>query len=660
MPEGHLHAVVDAIAAAGSQQLAKRAAEGAPVPFDLVEVPASGGGAPLFSYRPRTRDFVEEHVDALRALMAWSTAVNVLAGFDGLGDYLLTHGERHVPIDPRERADLALRVMLATMHADSGDFIHTPSRAAAAADGLSRCLLAGRIQGTVVVPLLGVRLEAERLDIEDGLFLARDDTIEDLPRDARSPVRSRPGTVVVVSSLEDPARAAALAQARPRLRALLTALRLYDQAAPALAPVAWSRMRGDGWASHPFIGTCARASGTLLIPEEHGAAIRGFCSLMAQRTIQGGPPEWALRRFELACERADHGEALTDVLLGLRGLLEADHVGSGALADRLAALCAAPGDWDGMRDRVQIAEALEIALMQGRTVDPSRTRALALELRSHLRALLRDIACGHLPIDLVGLAEQHLAHEASAGSEDLLALSDDLGAYDPVHPETQVVVHDTRDTAPAVAPAPEAEFPEAQLPEADDDLDLFSGLEPDPEASSDSLAAELDAAVQTMPAPAATHAPAPVAAPAPSVAPMQAPAPAQAAPAVPAPERSLVVPPEPRAQYRGPSALATVTPSVSVLQTAPELPVEPAPLLPALEELEADILAGSPAVARIEAAPPVAAAHPDPRSVTETGESFEEAFIRSLTEGPSASTADPMAGLRRARRGSRRPLRGRR
>src|SRR4051794_29662462 len=117
MPEGHLHAVVDAIAAAGSQQLAKRAAEGAPVPFDLVEVPASGGGAPLFSYRPRTRDFVEEHVDALRALMAWSTAVNVLAGFDGLGDYLLTHGERHVPIDPRERADLALRVMLATMHA---------------------------------------------------------------------------------------------------------------------------------------------------------------------------------------------------------------------------------------------------------------------------------------------------------------------------------------------------------------------------------------------------------------------------------------------------------------------------------------------------------------------------------------------------------------
>ncbi len=642
MPEGHLHAVVDAIAAAGSQQLAKRAAEGAPVPFDLVEVPASGGGAPLFSYRPRTRDFVEEHVDALRALMAWSTAVNVLAGFDGLGDYLLTHGERHVPIDPRERADLALRVMLATMHADSGDFIHTPSRAAAAADGLSRCLLAGRIQGTVVVPLLGVRLEAERLDIEDGLFLARDDTIEDLPRDARSPVRTRPGTLVVVSSLEDPARAAALAQARPRLRALLTALRLYDQAAPALAPVAWSRMRGDGWASHPFIGTCARASGTLVIPDDHAAAVRGFCALMAQRTIQGGPPAWALRRFELACERADHGEALTDVLLGLRGLLEVDHVGSGALADRLAALCAAPGDWDGMRDRVQIAEALEIALMQGRTVDPSRTRALALELRSHLRALLRDIACGHLPVDLVGLAEQHLSLEASTSGEDLLALSDDLGAYDPVHPEAQVVVHDTREAAPAATPdfaAPEADelYSEPVAPEPE----FFSGLEPEPSAPSGTLAAELHASVQTV------------------VAPAPAPAAVQAQPA-PAPERAPVVPPQPSAQYRGPSALATVTPSVSVLQTAPEVVAEPATFLPALQELEADILSGAPAVARLESTPSAAVAHPDPRSVTETGESFEAAFIRSLTEGPSDSTADPMAGLRRARRGSRRPLRGRR
>lgn len=643
MPEGHLHAVVDAIAAAGSKQLAKTAAEGAPVPFDLVEVPSTGGGAPLFSYRPRTRDFVEEHVASLRALMQWSTAVNVLAGFDGLGDYLLTHGERHVPIDPRERADLTLRVMLASMHADTGDFIHTPTRAAEAADGLARCLLAGRVQGTVVVPLLGVRLEAERLEIEDGLVLVRDDTIEDLPRDARSPVRTRPGTVVVVSSLEDPARAAALAQARPRLRALLTALRLYDEAAPALAPVAWSRMRGDGWASHPFIGTCARATGTLQIEESHAAAIRGFCALMAQRTIQGNAV-WALRRFELACERADHGEALTDVLLGLRGLLEADHIGSGALADRLAALCAAPGDWDGMRDRVQIAEALEIALMQGRTVDASRTRSVALELRGHLRALLRDIACGHLPLDLVDLAEQHLAHEASG--DDLLAFADDEPS---VTPETQVVIHDARPVAPAPAAEVSADEPAGEEPFAASSLTAAPALPP------------YDAPVS----------------------PAQAidPAGPQAVAAPLAPPRVPVRPPEPRATYRGPSPLATVAPSAAVVQSAPVAVAEPLDvddLLPALEQLEAEILAGKPASASRVASPsapvvehaapaqpqaqqPQAAApqHPDPRSVTETGESFEAAFIRSLSEGPSQSAVDPMDALRR-RRGSRRSLRGRR
>lgn len=652
MPEGHLHAVVDAIAAAGSKQLAKTAAEGAPVPFDLVEVPSTGGGAPLFSYRPRTRDFVEEHAGSLRALQPWSTAVNVLAGFDGLGDYLLTHGERHVPIDPRERADLTLRVMLAAMHADTGDFIHTPTRAAEAADGLARCLLAGRVQGTVVVPLLGVRLEAERLEIEDGLVLVRDDTIDDLPRDARSPVRTRPGTVVVVSSLEDPARAAALAQARPRLRALLTALRLYDQAAPALAPVAWSRMRGDGWASHPFIGTCARATGTLEIAEDHAAAIRGFCSLMAQRAIQGNAV-WALRRFELACERADHGEALTDVLLGLRGLLEADHVGSGALADRLAALCAAPGDWDGMRDRVQIAEALEIALMQGRTVDPSRTRSVALELRGHLRALLRDIACGHLPLDLVDLAEQHLAHEASG--DDLLAFAADEPS---VSAATEVVVHDAR-PAPQAQPEPIA-------------------FEPEP------IAFEPEPAPAPRPAPVLAPYAEPIA-PSPVVDPAGPQAVAMVAAPLEAP-RNPVLPPEPRATYRGPSPLATVTPSAAVVQAAPVMTVTPDPveeLLPALEQLEAEILSGTPAsmpqtsvsAPPVEAAPlqpsaaqvppsaapspPAHAAHPDPRSVTETGESFEEAFIRSLTEGPSQESADPLAALRR-RRGSRRPLRGRR
>jgi hypothetical protein len=549
MPEGHLHAVVDAIAATGSQQLARRAAEGAPVPFDLVEVPASGSGAPLFSYRPRTRDFVEEHVDVLRHLSAWTAAVNVLAGFDGLGDYLLTHGERHVPIDARDRADLVLRVLLARMHEETGDFLHTPARSSAAAAELARCLLAGRIEGTVVVPLLGVRLDDERLLLEDGLELVRDDAVEGLPREARSPVRSRPGTVVVVSSLEDPARAAALAQARPRLRALLSALRLYDQAAPALAPVAWSRMRGDGWASHPFIGTSARAIGTLHIRTEDATAIRGFCALMAERAPHQGTPAWAMRRFELACERAEHGEALTDVLLGLRALLEADQVGSGVLAERLAALCAAPGEWHALRDRVHIAEALEVALMQGTTTDPSRTRALSLELRGHLRALLRDMACGHLPVDLVEVAEQHLALD-DFGSEAVAQAPAESQASTPTFDAHPVLVTDTREVAAIELPAGDVAVQSQHTVESD----IVAAL-------------EIDADVF-----AAVAAPAPVE--------------PQPLPQPRAPRHEV-----PQLMKHGPGSPAT----------------DPAPA-PAL----------------------------DPRSVTASGESFEAAFIRSLSEGPAS------------------------
>ncbi len=423
MPERHLHAVVDAIAAAGSEALARRAAEGAAVPFDLIEAPSATGGAPLFSYKPRTRDFVEEHADALRHLSAWPSAVNVLAAYDGLGDYLQARGERRVPIDARERADLVLRVLLAEMHAETGDFLHTPARSAACADDLARCLLAGRVEGTVVVPLLGVRLAEDRLELGDGMALVRDDAVEGLPREARSPLPGRPGTLVVVTTLEDAGQSATLARAKPRLRALLTALRLYDEAAPALAPVAWSRVRGDGWASHPFIGTCARATGTLELSADQGDAIRAFCALVADRAPRLGSAGWAMRRFELACERPDHGEGLTDVLLGLRAMLDPERE-PGILADRLAALCAPPAEWDELREDVRAAERLERDLIAGRDCDGRAVRQLALALRSDLRALLRDISCGHLPDELMPVADRILGEQQLA--DDAIVLSDDL------------------------------------------------------------------------------------------------------------------------------------------------------------------------------------------------------------------------------------------
>ncbi len=112
-----------------------------------------------------------------------------------------------------------------------------------------------------------------------------------------------------------------------------------------------------------------------------------------------GRPElaWALARFEMGCERASELEALSDYLLALRALLEPEGPSSGRLAGRLAALCATPAECAGLTRRVHQALALERAVITGAALEHTSCDALVAELAGHLRALLRDVVCGHLP-----------------------------------------------------------------------------------------------------------------------------------------------------------------------------------------------------------------------------------------------------------------------
>ncbi len=124
-----------------------------------------------------------------------------------------------------------------------------------------------------------------------------------------------------------------------------------------------------------------------------------------------GRPElaWALARFEMGCERTSELEALSDHLLALRALLEPEGPASGLLAGRLAALCATPVERPGLTRRVFQAIALERAVITGAALEHASCDALVAELAGHLRALLRDVVCGHLPPDLVTLADALLA-----------------------------------------------------------------------------------------------------------------------------------------------------------------------------------------------------------------------------------------------------------
>jgi hypothetical protein len=64
--------------------------------------------------------------------------------------------------------------------------------------------------------------------------------------------------------------------------------------------------------------------------------------------------------------------------------------------------------------------------------------ALAEEIADHLRALLRDVICGHLPDDLISLADELLARE-SAPATPAPARPRDQGSAQPQGSAQQVL-----------------------------------------------------------------------------------------------------------------------------------------------------------------------------------------------------------------------------
>jgi hypothetical protein len=216
------------------------------------------------------------------------------------------------------------------------------------------------------------------------------------------------GTLLVYAATDEPGAPPSVTAARVRFRRLLSALRLFDDALPALAPVAWSRTGEGPWALVPLVGACTRPRGTLAIPEDGEDELRAFCSLVGRRTPRSGELAWALARYEAGCERPTPFEALTDHLLALRALLEPEGPASGRLAGRVAALCATEDEHDALAERVAQAVALERGVVTGVAPATTGAEALVTELSAHLRALLRDVLCGHLDPDLRAAADELL------------------------------------------------------------------------------------------------------------------------------------------------------------------------------------------------------------------------------------------------------------
>jgi hypothetical protein len=409
MRNRHLQRTLHALAEEAGLQLSADLAQGAEVPFELTE--SQGSRAALYCYRPQTDAFIRSRMGTLGRLPSYNAASQTLERLGGLGAYLRVRGERRIPEATPERIDAALRSFLEHAFGETTDFVVSEERFQIALEQLEQAIFTGRTLTMTVAPLLGLELATPEVPIGEGLALVRGDALSDAPDDAvwlGAGDGGRPNVLAVLTEEARSGEPVPAARARVRFRRLLSALRLFERGGFALGPAAWTRVDAGRWKLLALGGSGRPRGATLRLPPSAEDELRGFVNLVARRRPRKGEVAWALARFDMGCERLAPFEALTDHLLALRALLEPEGPSSGRLAGRLAAICALPEARTSLAERVAHAISLERAVVAGLAPAEPGADALVDELADHLRALLRDVLCGHLEADLCGLADDIL------------------------------------------------------------------------------------------------------------------------------------------------------------------------------------------------------------------------------------------------------------
>jgi hypothetical protein len=393
---------------------------GAEVPFEIEPRRGSRGsrGAALYCYRPLTGRFIQQRHGDLQKLSSHAKAVRALEEFPSLDRYLEGAGIEPGRADTESRARRALSVLLEDAFGEQTDFELRAERTRAALERLKSCSLSQSSEFTLVASLLGVQIGSEQLALAKGLAIARPDALSGLPDALGAGEYEEPCLAVVLSGEEEQPREA-IARGAAALRELLRALRLFGDGRVTLGRLAFSRVGAGAWCPIA-LSSGGRPHGVLLVTPDQEDELRAFCNLVSRRAPEGDEIAWALERFELGCERASAYTALTDYALSLRALLEPEGPSSGLLPGRLAALCATPATRTRLAERTAQALELERAVVAGSAVEHAGGCALVEELAGNLRALLRDVICGHLAPDLTALADEILLTPPEGSGEQVL------------------------------------------------------------------------------------------------------------------------------------------------------------------------------------------------------------------------------------------------
>lgn len=437
MRDRMLHDSLRALTDDAARLLDDHLASGAEIPFEVGEAPArdettrrDGRNAPsatMFAYRPLTSEFVVSHADQLRQLPTFENAAQHLARTRGMIAYLRVRDEPVLDVGELTHARLGALAFLGAVWADAEQFGDWGDRFERAYTELESVALAERLVTTVFIPIHGVVVEGDGVNLGAGVELIRPDELD--PDCAERFSDSAAGADAFCSiSVDAPSDAPTpMAEVRALARNVLTSLRLFKPGSVAMSMTAQADT-GGAWhhVSLPFSGKARDAAWHLFEGEED--ELRQFLSAV-RRVEKRTRVAWALKRFEMGLERGVPAEGLTDFLIALAALLEVrDEAGRAAMPARVSALCAREDERAEVRAVMEAAFALERLAVDGAVGRQDRKRLakrppldVIADTERHLRALLHDLVCGYLSTDLRALADEILTADGQpAGSEDLV------------------------------------------------------------------------------------------------------------------------------------------------------------------------------------------------------------------------------------------------
>jgi hypothetical protein len=393
------------LAAESATHFTTLVASGDQIPFDVAE--SAGPDESFFhSYVPLTGRFVREREAELRSLAAFEPAREAVSLSGVAAPYLEQRGES-VPSEPGERATHFLTVFIASLWDGCTEFSLDRERLESALVVLDAETGDVDEADILVVPIVGLHMSQARMQLPHGVQLVRADSIEAPIEAMRSEGMGRvawePQFLAIAEQGEGTDSAV---DALHQLGELISVMRLFKAGGVGLGPHAFAPT-GEGRWRRLATGAPSPRDGGYRLSEEEAAELVELAETLEARPDPAGSLAWAVRRFELGCERPSALEGLSDHLLALRAVLDGQGPVGASLPMRAAALIA-DGTTDRLaaREQVEAAMELESAQMSGASIEDAAE--LASWIEDCVRRILREAALGELGTDLNEAADETL------------------------------------------------------------------------------------------------------------------------------------------------------------------------------------------------------------------------------------------------------------